>query len=88
MGDCFAALHDAHNSGLSLIVPIRGNPLMRRLVLLLRFLELDLIDFDAELRVCEGGVVGEFVGGRHVSAFRLFGEDTVFCACEGLESSG
>lgn len=60
---------------------------MRLLVLLLRLLQLDLIDFDAELLVGEGGVDAECVGDGDVAGFGRFGEDAVSAAGHGLEGA-
>jgi hypothetical protein len=50
-------------------VSIGGNTLVRRLILLFCFLELDLVDLDAGLLVGEVGVEPEFVGWVYVLAF-------------------
>lgn len=87
MCDGLAALHDAHDGRLCLVVAICGDSFVRRLVLFLGLLELDLVDFYAHLWVGEGRVIGECVGVIYVSTFWFLGEDSVLGACEGLEGS-
>lgn len=70
-----------------LVVPVRGDPLMGLLVLGFRLFELDLVDLDAVFGVGEAEVDGEGVCVVDVFAFGRFGEDTVFCAGEGLEGA-
>jgi hypothetical protein len=50
-------------------VSVGGDALVRRLIFLFCFLELDLVDLDAGLRVGEVGVEPEFVGWVYVLAF-------------------
>lgn len=87
VADGLAALHDAHDSGLSLEVAIGGDSFVRGLRFLFGFFQLDLVDLDAFLLVLEVGVVGKLVAFVHVSAARSFGEDAVLAAGEGLEGS-
>lgn len=84
MGDSLPALHDPHNGRLRLVMSVRGNPLVRFLVLFFRLFELDLVDFDSVLWVCEAVVDGELVVFANVSPLRCFAQDSVFGACEGL----
>jgi hypothetical protein len=65
----FTTLHETHDSSLRLEVSVGGNTLVRRLILLFCFLELDLVDLDAGLLVGEVGVEPEFVGWVYVLAF-------------------
>ena len=82
-----AALHDAHDGGLRLVMPVGGDALVRFLVLLRRFLELDLVDLDAVLGVGKGEVDGEGVGSVDVAALGVLGEDAVSGAGERLEGA-
>ena len=82
-----AALHDPDDGGLRLVMPVGSDALVRFLVFLRRFLELDLVDLDAVFGVGEGEVDGEGVGRVDVAAFRVFGEDAVAGAGEGLEGA-
>jgi hypothetical protein len=54
--DQLSTLHDPNDCRLGLEFPVRRNSLMRRLVFLLRLLELDLVDLNPYLLVVEAGV--------------------------------
>lgn len=69
MRDHLAALHDPHNRGLRLVVSVCRHPLVRRLVLLLSLLQLDLIDLNPHLRVGKVGVICKLV--RWIDIFPL-----------------
>ena len=75
-----ATLHDPHNRRLRLVVSVRCHSFVRRLVFLLGFFELDLIDFDAHLGVLEGAVVREFIRVVDVFAFGFLGEYSILGA--------
>lgn len=64
---------------------ISGDSFMGRLVLLFRFLELDLVNLDPHLRVGERWVVSELVGLINIPTLRLLAENSVFGACKRLE---
>lgn len=81
MRNRLATLHDTHNRRLRLVVAIRRDSFVGRLVLFFGFFELDLVDFDAHFGVLEGAVVGEFVGVVDVFAFGFLGEDSILGAC-------
>lgn len=81
MRNRLATLHDTHNRRLRLIVSIRRDSFVSRLVLFLGFFELDLVDFDAHLGVLERAVVGEFVGVVDILAFGFLGKDSILGAC-------
>ena len=76
--DGLAALHDAHNGRLRLVLSVALDVLVRRPVLFLGLLELDLIDFDSILDVGKRQVDLEAVGRVDVSAFGSLGQDSVF----------
>ena len=69
MFDRLSALHDSHNSGLCLIMPIGGYTLVGLLILLFSLLELDLVDLDAILGIGEAQVDSEGVSLIYVLAF-------------------
>lgn len=81
------ALHDPHHCRLALKVAVRGNALVRLLVLLLCLLELHLVDLDAVFLVHKHRVDGKRV--RRVDFARLWrlGQGSQFRACQGLESA-
>lgn len=81
MRNRLATLHDTHNCRLRLVVPIRRDSFVGRLVFLLGFFELDLVDFDAHLGVLESAVVRELVRVIDVFAFGLLGEYSILGAC-------
>lgn len=81
------AFHDPHDRRLRLVLPVRRHPLVRLLVLLLRLLELDLVDLDAILRVTEAQVHHELVARVDIFAARGFGEEAVLGAGEGLKGT-
>jgi hypothetical protein len=81
MRNRLATLHDTHNRRLRLVVSVRRDSFVGRLVFFLGFFELDLVDFDAHLGVLEGAVVGEFVGVVDILAFGFLGEDSILGAC-------
>lgn len=85
--DCLAALHDSHNGRLCFEVPVCGDTLVRRLVLLLGLLQLDLVDFDAHLGVREPRIVGERVGRVDILAFGVLRQDTILGAGKRLQGS-
>ena len=80
-----SALHDPNNSGLCLVIAIRGNTLVGLLVLLFGLFGLDLVDLDAVPWVGEVEIHGERIGVVDVFASGFFAEDTVLSAGEGLE---
>lgn len=82
--DGLAALHDAHDCRLSLIVSIGRYTLVCCLVLFFGLFKLDLIDLDAILYIGEAGVVGEFVCGCDLSTFGVLGQNPVLGARERL----
>ncbi len=84
MSDGLPALHDAHNGRLRLVMPVRGNTLVRFLVLFFGLFELDLVDLDPVLGVREAVVDGEPIVFADISPFRCFTEYSVFGTCEGL----
>jgi len=69
MPQLFFALHDTNDTSLDFKLSIHKHPIMRVLVLLRRFLELDLIDLDTIQLVCEAKVDGEIVGSGNIAAF-------------------
>lgn len=75
--DRLATLHDPHNGRLGLEMPVCRDPLVRRLVLLLRLLQLDLVDLDAHLGVCESWIVREGVCRVDILALRVLRQDPV-----------
>lgn len=85
--DGLAALHYPHDRGLSFIVPVCRDPFVRRLVLLLGLLQLDLVDLDAQLCIFKACVVCKLISGFNFLALRFLAEDTVFCTGQGLECS-
>lgn len=68
-----AALHDPHNGSLRFEVSVGSSTLVRRLLLLLGLLELDLIDLDALLDVGEPSVEGKGVCSVDILALGVFG---------------
>jgi len=70
---------------LTLEVPVFGDTDVSFFVLLLRLLELDLVDFDAVLRVLEVRVDGEGVRFVDLFALGVLGERAKLGAGEGLE---
>ena len=87
MPDRLAALHDAHNGRLSLVLPVRRHPLVRLLVLFLGLLELDRVDLDSVFRVLEPQVHAECVRVIDVPAAWVLGQWAEFGAREGLEGA-
>ena len=87
VSDGLAALHNPHNRCLRLVFPIRLHPLVSRLVLLFRLLELDLVDLDTHLGVREFDVERKCVTVADFLALWILGYDTVLCAGEGLQSA-
>jgi hypothetical protein len=73
MTDRLPALQDPDYSGLALEVPILRNPDVGLFIFFLGFFELDLVDFDAVLRVREVGIDGESVGVVDFLAARVLG---------------
>jgi hypothetical protein len=59
--DSLSRFQNPHNSSLRLIIAIRRYTFVRLLVLCLCFFELDRVDLDAVLGVCEGSVECESV---------------------------
>lgn len=82
MLDGLAALHDAHNRRLGLIVSVGRDSFVGCLVLLLGLLQLDLVDLDAHLGIGEASIVGEDIGCFYLLTLRCFRQDTVFGASE------
>ena len=58
---------------------------MRLLILLLRFLGLHLVDFNAVFLIREAGVDGEGICFLNLAAFRPFDEHTVHSTGKGLQ---
>ena len=85
MRDAFPALHDPNNSRLRLIIAIRGDTLVRLLILLLGLFGLNLVDLDAVPRVGEVEIQCKYVGVIDIFTFWLFVEDAVLGAGKGLE---
>lgn len=83
--DGLATLHDPDDRGLRLVVPIGSHALVRCLVLLLRLLQLDLIDLDPHLWVGKPGIVRKFVRRVDVPALWLLAEDSVLGAGQRLK---
>jgi hypothetical protein len=87
MTNALPRLEDAHNSSLGFVVTIGSNTLVRFLVLFLGLLELHRVDLDAVLRVCEGCIKGEGIGGVDVSALGVFGQGPDLCASQRLQGA-
>jgi hypothetical protein len=87
MTNALPRLEDAHNSSLGFVVTIGSNTLVRFLVLFLGLLELHRVDLDAVLRVCEGCIKGESIGGVDVSALGVFGQGPDLCASQRLQGA-
>ena len=85
MRDRLAALHDAHDGGLGLELPVRGDAGVRGPVLRFRLLGLDLVDLDAVFGMSEGVVDREGVRVVDFFALRVLAQNTVTCTGEGLE---
>lgn len=85
MRDGLAALHDAHNRRLCLIVSVGRDSFVSRFVLLLGLLQLDLVNFDAHLGVGEARIVREHVGRFDFLALGRLRQDAVFGACQRLQ---
>ena len=85
MFDSFSALHDPHNRRLCFVVTIGRNSFMSGLILLLSLLQLDLINFDPHLGICEADIVAKFVCGVHILPTGLLGQDAIFGARQGLQ---
>lgn len=81
VSDSLSALHNPHNGRLRLVMPVRGNTLVRFLIFLFGLFELDLVDLDPVLGVREAVVDGESIVLANTSAFRRFTEDSVFGTC-------
>ena len=88
MFDSLSRLHNPDDGRLSLILSVLNHAFVCFFVFFLRFLELDLVDFDAEFVVMEGRVQTKGVRGKDVAALGCFGEDAVFAAGEGLKGPG
>lgn len=87
MSDSLSALHDAHNSCLSLEATLHSDTLVRFLVLGLSFLELNLIDLDAILGMVKVGIEGKCVGCVDIPTLGMLGERSKFGAGERLKGS-
>lgn len=73
MTNLLPPLHDPHDRGLRLEIPVRGHALVRLLVLGFGLLGLDLVDFDAVFGVREGFVDAEGVGWEDIFRLGRFG---------------
>lgn len=85
--DGLAALHDSHNGRLCLEVPVCRDSLVRRLVLLLSLLQLNLVDFYAHLRVRESWVIGEGIGRVDILPLGVLRQDPVLSTRKRLQGS-
>lgn len=85
MRNDLATFHDTHDRRLRLQVTICCHPFVRRLVLLLRFLQLDLVDLDSHLGVCEPRVVCKLIRPLHLPTLRCLAEHSVFGTGQRLQ---
>ena len=84
MCDTFPTLHDPDNSRLRLVVTVRSDTLVSLLILLFRFLRLDLVDLDAVSWVYEIEIDSESIAVVDIFPFWLFAKDAVLCTSKGL----
>src|ERR1700722_765019 len=83
MRDRLSTLHNPHNRRLSLVLSVLMHPLMRLLIFFLRFLQLDLIDLDPILGICESEVYGKGVVVIDLPSFGMFCKHTELGTGEG-----
>ena len=84
MCDAFPTLHDPDNSRLRLVVTVCSDTLVSLLILLFRFLRLDLIYLDTVPWVHEVEIHSESIAVVDIFPFRLFAKDAVFRTSKGL----
>lgn len=87
MRDRLSTLHNPHNRRLSLVLSVLMHPLMRLLIFFLRFLQLDLIDLDPVLGICESEVRGKGVVVIDLPSFGMFCKHTELGTGERLQGS-
>jgi len=87
MPQLLPTFHNTDDGSLSLVLPVLSHTFKGLFLLLFRFFELDLIDFDAKLGFREEPVHAEDICREDVLSFRLLQEDAVFSTREGLKSA-